>query len=97
LGLAAGATLVIALASLFLLQRKQRPTTTVVRWILLSISGGMCGYILYALQVIHPERWDILPDVAWLAQAMMIGMVMIGAVLPLVVVMMMSRWRGHEL
>ncbi|MEJ2734296.1 MAG: glycoside hydrolase family 3 N-terminal domain-containing protein [Anaerolineae bacterium] len=97
LGLAAGATLLIAVGSLFLLQLKQRPPATAVRWVLLSIIGGMFGYILYALQVIHPERWEILPDVAWLAQAMMIGMVMIGAVLPLVVVMMMSRLRGHEL
>jgi beta-N-acetylhexosaminidase len=97
LGLAAGATLVIAVGSLLLLQRKQRPPTTVVRWVLLSIIGGFFGYILYALQVIHPERWEILPDVAWLAQATMIGMVIIGAVLPLVVVVMMSRLRGHEL
>jgi beta-N-acetylhexosaminidase len=96
LGLAAGATLVMALGCLLLLRLKQRPPTTVVRWILLSISGGMFGYTLYALPVIHPERWEILPDVAWVPQAMMVGMVILGAVLPLIVVMMMSRLRGHE-
>jgi beta-N-acetylhexosaminidase len=97
LGLAAVATLVMAMGGLLLLRPKQRPPTTLVRWILLSISGGMFGYILYALQVIHPERWEILPDVAWVAQVMMVGMVILGAALPLMVVMMMSRLRGHEL
>ena len=97
LGLAAGATLVMAVGGLLLLRPKQRPPTTVVRWILLSISGGMFGYILYALQVIRPERWEVLPDVTWVAQATMVGMVVLGAALPLMVVVVMSRLRGHEL
>ena len=96
LGLAAVATLVMTVGGLVLLRPKQRPPTTVVRWILLSISGGMFGYIRYALQVIQPERWEILPDVAWVAQAMMVGMVVLGAALPLMVAMMTSTLRGHE-
>ncbi len=97
LGLAAGSTLVMAMGGLLLLRPRQRPPTTVVRWILLSISGGMLGYILYVLQVIRPERWEVFPDVAWVAQATMVGMVVLGAALPLMVVVVMSRLRGHEL
>ena len=97
LGLAAGATLIMAVGSLMFLQLKQRPPTMVVRWILLSITGGMFGYILYASQVIRPERWAVLPDAAWVAQVMMVGTVILGAVLPLVVVMIMTRLRGPRL
>jgi hypothetical protein len=45
----------------------------------------MLGYILYAMRVVRPETWGILPDAAWLSRAAMIGLVIVGALLALVV------------
>jgi hypothetical protein len=64
----------------------RKPPGTVVRWILLAICGGMIVYILYALRVIHPESWAFLPQAAWGARAVLIGLVALGALVPLVFV-----------
>ena len=57
-----------------------------VRWLLLVITGGMSGYILYALGFIRPDLWGLLPEMAWIGKAMMIALVAIGALLPLGIV-----------
>jgi hypothetical protein len=69
-----------------------------VRWILLAIIGGMLGYILYALRVIRPESWGIIPELVWVARAAMMGLVALCALLPLVAVMRTtsSQERGHR-
>ena len=96
--LAAAVTLlVVALGTLFLGERRRRPAI-VVRWVLLAIIGGMLGYILYALRVIRPESWGILPDLVWVARAAMMGVVAVCALLPLGVVMRIGssqNW-GHR-
>jgi beta-N-acetylhexosaminidase len=95
--LAAAVTLlVVALGTLFLGERRRRQAI-VVRWVLLAIIGGMLGYILYALRVIRPESWGILPDLVWVARAAMMGVVALCALLPLVVVWATSSQnRGHR-
>jgi beta-N-acetylhexosaminidase len=87
LALAMGAALVVAMGGLLVLGERRKRRAVVVRWVLLAIVGGMLGYILYALQVIRPETWGILPEAAWVPKAAMITIVAVGAVLPLAVVM----------
>jgi hypothetical protein len=87
LALSVGATLLVAVAGCLVLGERRRQRAVVVRWLLLAIVGGMLGYILYALQVIRPETWGILPAEAWVPWAAMIGVVVAGALLPLAVVM----------
>jgi beta-N-acetylhexosaminidase len=79
--LASGAILIVAAAGFLLLRRRQ--PVIVVRWFLLAICGGMAIYVLYALQVIRPEAWGFLPDAAWVARAALIGLVALGALVPL--------------
>jgi beta-N-acetylhexosaminidase len=89
--LAAGTTLLaVALGTLLLGQRRKQPVI-VVRWVLLAIIGGMLGYLLYALRVIRPESWGILPDLAWVARASMVTLVAVCALLPLVVLMRTTK------
>ncbi len=71
---------------LLLGERRKQPAN-VVRWVLMAIIGGMLGYILYALRVIRPESWGILPDMGWVTRAAMMGVVAVCALLPLVVMM----------
>jgi hypothetical protein len=61
--------------------------------LLLAIIGGMLGYILYALRVIRPESWGILPNLAWVAPAAMVILVAVCALLPLVVIMSATAMR----
>jgi hypothetical protein len=82
--LAGGATLLVALTGCLLLGERRQQRGIVVRWILLAIIGGMLAYILYALQVIRPETWGILPETAWMPRLAMMGLVIMGAFLPLV-------------
>jgi beta-N-acetylhexosaminidase len=84
--LAAGATLLVAAGGCALLGRRRRRRTVVVRWVLLAFVGGMMAYILYALELIRPDAWGILPAGAWVARAAMVGIVAVGALLPLAVV-----------
>jgi beta-N-acetylhexosaminidase len=80
--LAAGATLLVAAGGCLLLGKRRR-RRTLVRWILLATIGGMAAYILYARELIQPDTWGILPEGAWVARAALIGVVAVGAVLPL--------------
>ncbi len=83
--LAAGTTLAAAaLGSLVLGERRKQPAI-VVRWVLLAIIGGMLGYILYALRLVRPESWGILPEAGWVASAGMVAVVAVCSLLPLVV------------
>ena len=86
LALAMGTALLVALGGCLVLGKRRKRPPVVVRWVLLAIVGGMLGYLLYALQVIRPEAWGILPQTAWLPQATMISIVALGALLPLLVV-----------
>jgi beta-N-acetylhexosaminidase len=86
LWLAVGVVLVAAAVGSLLLGGRRRGRAVVVRWILLAIIGGMLGYILYALQVIHPDMWGILPQEPWTARAVLVSLVAVGAFLPFVLV-----------
>jgi hypothetical protein len=57
----------------------------------------MSAYILYALRVIRPESWGILPDLAWVARAAMVVLVAACALLPLIAVAIAtgSKERGQ--
>ena len=86
-----------ALGYVLLGGRRKQPVN-VVRWISMAIIGGMLGYILYALRVIRPESWGVLPDIDWVTRAAMMGVVAVCALLPLVVMMRTadSQNRGHR-
>ncbi len=86
LSLAVGATLLAAALGYLVLGESRKQPVIVVRWALLAICGGMLGYILYALRVIRPESWGILPDLVWVARAAMVVLVAACALLPLIVV-----------
>ncbi|MGD8902295.1 MAG: glycoside hydrolase family 3 N-terminal domain-containing protein [Anaerolineae bacterium] len=83
--LAAGATLLVAALGYLVLGERRKEPVILVRWVSLAISGGMLGYILYALRVIRPESWGILPDLAWVARTAMVVLVAVCALLPLIV------------
>jgi len=87
LALAAGATLLVAVVGWLLLGDRRLRRGLVVRWLSLAIAGGMLGYILYAIRLVRPESWGILPEGAWLSRAAMIGLVVVGALLALGVAM----------
>lgn len=89
--LAAVATLVVAVAGYPLLGRAKQQRVVLVRWLLLSVIGGMSGYILYTLQAIRPEAWGILPEKAWVARAAVVGVAGIGAMVPLGLVARIAR------
>ena len=81
--LAGGATLLVILGGLLILRRQPRRPSTVLRWILSAIAGGMVAYILYALAVVRPEAWGILPDTTWISRLTVTALAGIGALLPL--------------
>jgi beta-N-acetylhexosaminidase len=85
--LAAGTTVLMAAIGCLLLGERRKQPAIVVRWVLMAIIGGMLGYILYALRVIRPESWGILPEVGWVTRAAMMGVVAVCALLPLAVMM----------
>jgi beta-N-acetylhexosaminidase len=88
--LAAGTTALATLVGLDLLGRRRRPAT-VVRWLALAFSGGMAGYLLYALQIIRPETWGLLPEAAWVARVVVGVVAAVGALLPLAAVLRMRE------
>ena len=96
--LAAATTLLVAALGYVLLGGRRKQPVNVVRWISMAIIGGMLGYILYALRVIRPESWGVLPDIDWVTRAAMMGVVAVCALLPLVVMMRTadSQNRGHR-
>jgi len=55
------------------------------------VTGGMLAYLLYALQVLRPETWGILPDAAWIPRTAMLALVVLGALLPWIVVLATAR------
>jgi beta-N-acetylhexosaminidase len=87
LALAAGTIFLVAAGSYVLLGDRRKQRVIVVRWVLLSLIGGMLAYILYAMQVIRPEMWGILPEAVWIPRVVMSGIVCAGALLPLAVVL----------
>ena len=48
---------------------------------------GMLAYILYAVRVLRPETWGLLPEAAWISSAALVGLVVLGGLLALVVVL----------
>lgn len=84
--LASASVLLVAVAGVPLLGiRRQR--SAVVRWILLAIIGGMVGYVLYALQVVRPEIWGLLPQAAWSERVAVAIVAAVTSLLPLPLVM----------
>jgi beta-N-acetylhexosaminidase len=86
LTLAVGTTLAIAALGCLLLGQRRRQRQVLVRWILLAIAGGMASYSLYAWPVLRLEAWGIPLDAPWMARGVMVGIVAIGALLPLGIV-----------
>ena len=81
LGLAGICVLVAAAAGVPLLGRRRR--RSLVRWVLLAVIGGMAGYVLYALQVVRPEVWGLLPQGAWSERAAVAIVAAVASLLPL--------------
>jgi len=71
----------------------QRRRRSVLRWILLVMIGGMAGYLLYALQVVRPETWGLLPQTTWSERAAVAIVVAVASLLPLPLVMIMRDAR----
>jgi beta-N-acetylhexosaminidase len=94
LALAGGTILVVMLIGWLVLGRR-RPPGTVVRWVLLAITGGMLAYILYAVRVLRPETWGLLPEAAWISSAALVGLVVLGGLLALVVVLLTAPDAGR--
>ena len=96
--LAAGATLLAVVAGCLVLGERRKQPVLLVRWVLLAIIGGMSGYILFALRVIRPESWGVLPETAWFARVAMVVLVTVCALLPLLVMVTATRprERGHR-
>jgi beta-N-acetylhexosaminidase len=67
--LASGSTVLVALGGGLIMERRKSRKGLVVRSILLAVVGGMAGYVLYALRVLRPELWGVLPDAAWIPKA----------------------------
>jgi Mn2+/Fe2+ NRAMP family transporter len=88
--LAAGATLLVAVGGLFVLRRQRRQRSAALRWILAAITGGMFAYILFALAVIRPETWGGLPSGAWISRLMVTALAVVGAMLPLAILIRKS-------
>ena len=93
--LAGGITALVS-AGGFVPHRKQQCRSSQLRWMLLAISGGMIGYCLYALNVIRPETWGILPDTAWAAPLAMAIVVLIGALVPVLAWRAVGHWRDRS-
>lgn len=55
----------------------------IVRLLLTIILGAASAYLLYASEVVRPEMWGVLPEAAWAGRAAVLGLVLLGAVLPL--------------
>ena len=81
--LAACATLLVMAGGYLFLGPRRKRRRVIARWMLQTIIGGMGGYILYALQVVRPEAWGILPQATWVARAVVVGVTAVGALLPL--------------
>jgi beta-N-acetylhexosaminidase len=78
-----GVTLLVTAGGYLLLGRRRERRSLVVRWLALAVIGGMAGYLLYALQVIRPEVWGILPAAVWMPGAAAAGMAALGALVAL--------------
>lgn len=84
--LASASVLLVATAGIPVLGVYRR-RSLVVRWILLAFIGGMVGYVLYALQVVRPEAWGLLPQAAWSERAAVAIFAAVTSLLPLPLVM----------
>jgi beta-N-acetylhexosaminidase len=93
--LAVGATLLVAAGGYPVLGRRRERRSLVVRWLSLAVIGGMAGYLFYALQMIRPESWGILPGAAWIPRAAVAAMAALGALLPLSLLVTTARAPGE--
>jgi beta-N-acetylhexosaminidase len=84
--IAACATLLVVMSGAGILGWRRRERVLLLRSILLPIIGGMGAYILYALRVVRPETWGMLPEAAWTERAAMAGVVITGSLLCLLLV-----------
>jgi len=84
-------TLLIAFGGSLFLSRRGYSRQSLVRWLALSILGGMAVHILCALRVLRPQAWGLGPEAGWLGQAVAAGLVAIGALLPLAAVLRTSE------
>jgi beta-N-acetylhexosaminidase len=81
--LASGAILLVAAVGYPLLARRRDRRATAVRWLALAVIGGMAGYLLYALHLIRPEAWGVLPSAGWIPRAAVACLAAVGAIVPL--------------
>jgi hypothetical protein len=87
---ASACVLVVAVAGVPLLGVRRR-RRSLVRWVLLAIIGGMAGYVLYALQVVRPDAWGLLPQAAWSERAAVAIVAAVASLLPLPLVIKMGE------
>ena len=83
----------MTLVGWLLLGRRRQPGT-VVRGVLLAVTGGMLAYILYAVRVLRPEMWGFLPEAAWVSSAALVGLVVLGGLLALAIVLLTAPDAG---
>jgi beta-N-acetylhexosaminidase len=91
--LASGATLVVAAAGYLLLGSRRERRGLVVRWVALAVIGGMAGYLFYAMRLVRPEAWSLLPEAEWIPRAAVACMAALGALIPLAA---MARAPGSQ-
>ena len=89
--MAMGAALLVAAVGRWSLGERRKQRAYLVRWVLLAICGGMAAYILYAVQLIRPELWGLLPAGDLSSRGAMLGVVVVGTLLPLVLRPLISR------
>ena len=81
--LASAATFLVAIVGCLLSGRGLGRPSILVRWVLWAVIGGMVGYILYAVGWIRPDDWFLPGGITWLARASVVGVTVVGALLPL--------------
>ena len=94
LALAIGTVLLVAAAGSWSLGERRKDRAYLVRWVLLAVCGGMVAYCLYALLLFRPELWGQQLAGEPISRAAMLGIVVVGTLLPLVIRRFLSRAHG---
>jgi beta-N-acetylhexosaminidase len=90
--LAWAGTLLAALVTVPWTRVSQFGRRRLLRGLLLALSGGMTGYLLYALGWLRPQEWEVFPDAAWVPWLAVTGLAFVVALVPALV----HRWVGGK-
>jgi beta-N-acetylhexosaminidase len=91
LALALVATFLLCAAGSWTLGQRRKQRAYAMRWILLAVCGGMAAYLLYALKLLRPDAWGLLPAGILGSRVAMLLVVAAGALLPWVLRPLISR------